>query len=147
MTRKGITPVVAVVLLLMMTVAAAGAAYLWASGLLSEQQQEASGRLNTEAQFRGLQCSTSGDISFTVSNTGSRDISADTVDVFVYNVSTGNLYTHDETSKSAPFTSGEVWSGSVSLGKPLAAGAEYRFVLEFPLEESYSIARECQAGS
>lgn len=146
MTRKGITPVVAVVLLLMMTVAAAGAAYLWASGLLTEQQEEASGRLNTAAEFRGLECATSGTIDFTLTNTGSRDITSDTVDIFVYNVSTGNLYTHVETSKSGGFETDEVWSGSVSLGKSLAAGAEYRFMVEFPQENSYSIARECQAG-
>lgn len=93
MTRKGITPVVAIVLLLMMTVAAAGAAFTWFSQMQEQVQDRASSELNRQLEVRDLVCDSANDqIEISISNTGSTTIPLSGVSVFVRD-STGHLNT------------------------------------------------------
>ena len=93
MTRKAITPVIAVVLLLMMTVAAAGAAFFWMTTIQSRIQ----GQIGTQVSTTTTQTGTSlnmvsmicdadvadDEISITIQNTGSSTIEDGTAAVTI----------------------------------------------------------------
>jgi len=93
MSRKAITPVIAVVLLLMMTVAAAGAAFFWITTIQSRIQ----GQIGTQAgttikqtstslNFVALICNLTGSnniVNITLQNTGTQTIEIGTVGVVI----------------------------------------------------------------
>lgn len=99
--RHGITPVVSIVMLLMMTVAAAGAAYSWFNQIQTDVQEQATNRLQTSIEVRDLQClldtdpsddgNTQDDLLISLKNTGRRDLSGRSVDIYVYD-NNGELY-------------------------------------------------------
>jgi flagellin-like protein len=93
MTRRAITPVIAVVLLLMMTVAAAGAAFFWMTTIQSRIQGQIGTQVSTTTTQTGtslnmfsviFNASDSGDtINITMQNTGSSTIVNGTVAVTI----------------------------------------------------------------
>lgn len=148
MTRKGITPVIAIVLLLMMTVAVAGGAYAWMQGIIGGQQNQAEFEQNTELAFRGLSCNATGFVDFTLKNDGSTTLDASAVDIFVYNVSTDELATNAQTSKASPtdFQPGSIWSQEdVNLDISLVNGNEYEIRFEFVNNYNFPVEGTCQA--
>jgi len=91
MTRKAITPVIAVVLLLMMTVAAAGAAFFWMTTLQGRIQGQIGTQLGTTTKqtgtnlnFVGMICDvTQNALNITVQNTGTQTIEAGVIGIVV----------------------------------------------------------------
>ncbi len=113
MSRKGVTPVVAIILLLMMTVAAAGAAYTWFTNMQDKFQEQAAGQIQTELSVRDLQCDADAEeVELALSNSGSTDIQLNDVDVFIRG-SGGNL--------NSTFT-GQDWTGE-GFGEPGGFGS------------------------
>lgn len=108
-SRKGVTPVIAIVLLLMMTVAAAGAAYTWFSQMQENLQSEATAGLQTELSVKDMVCDADADeIRLSLKNSGSTSIDVSDVDVFI-DGSDGHL---NATVQDADWTS----SGSSGTG-------------------------------
>lgn len=142
MTRKGITPVVAVVLLLMMTVAAAGGAYTWVTGIVAQGQEQGSESLNRQVEVRDVSCATGGSVDFFLANTGSSSVDANDVTVYQYNVSSGDLMTTSSISNGA-LSPGSNWDSSTSMNA-MNAGWQYRIEFEFVNEDGYVIQGNCQ---
>lgn len=149
--RKGITPVIAIVLLLMMTVAIAGGAYAWMQGIIGGTQEQANFAQNTELEFLDLQCEEStGSIVFTLQNDGSTTLDASNVDVFLHNISTGELIQANTSVQRSPsdFAPGDLWQDQTVQFQGVSAlvnGLEYRVQIEFTNDNSYSVENTCQA--
>ncbi|MCJ7478995.1 MAG: hypothetical protein MUP63_02345 [Candidatus Nanohaloarchaeota archaeon QJJ-7] len=146
--RKGITPVVAMILLLMMTVAAAGAAFAWTQGIITGQQEDVETELDTEITVRDMQCASDGTVDFFLDNTGSATVSANnTVSVYLYSVSTGDLVNTTDTSRQGgDMEPGDAWDSTVSFDSAdMDNGIDYEIEFEFPNQGSYSVSGTCQA--
>lgn len=142
--RRGITPVVAIVLLLMMTVAAAGGAYAWVNDVVGQSQEQGEEQLDRNVALRDLVCSGT-TVQFYLANTGSADVDANSVTVYQYNVSTGNLITTTDISYgNGVLSAGSDWDSSATVNS-MTPGRDYRIAFEFDNEEGYTVDGTCQA--
>lgn len=149
MPRKGITPVVAIVLLLMMTVAAAGGAYTWVTGIIGQGQEEASSSLNRQIEVIDVACNAGGTspaVDFFLTNSGSTDIDANSVTIYLFNVSTGNLLDTNSGQSNGNMAPGSDWPGTADFtAEDMAQGRQYRVEFEFDNEDGYTVEGTCQA--
>ncbi|MDY6773718.1 MAG: archaellin/type IV pilin N-terminal domain-containing protein [Candidatus Nanohaloarchaea archaeon] len=91
-SRKGVTPVVAIVLLLMMTVGAAGAAYTWFSQMQQQLQEKARTQLQSQLEVKDLECNAEPEntVEVALKNSGDTTVRLGRVDMFIRD-SSGHL--------------------------------------------------------
>ncbi|MEA3229996.1 MAG: archaellin/type IV pilin N-terminal domain-containing protein [archaeon] len=153
-SKKGVTPVIAIVLLLMMTVAAAGLAYEFIMNM-SQQQTEAIGeqvgaqseKMRTDLRILQVQEGT-GSLDFLIKNVGSVDIgkiTAATMDIKV----DGEIIVVADTDVTGTCVSDDMTVGgtckltitAAEMSLPSNVGITKTF--EFILENGYVLAYGC----
>ncbi|MFB6077122.1 MAG: archaellin/type IV pilin N-terminal domain-containing protein [Candidatus Nanohaloarchaea archaeon] len=145
MTRKGITPVVAIVLLLMMTVAAAGGAYTWVTGIIERGQEQGQASLNRQVDIKDLTCWTNGTVDFYLVNSGQTELDANDVTAYLYSVGTDNLLNTNGSLSNGQWSVGSAWDSSTDFASTLTAGNQYEVEFELTNEDGYSVTGSCQA--
>ena len=154
-SRKGITPVIAIVLLLMMTVAAAGLAYEFIMNMsekqtaaIDEQVGAQSDKMRTELRILQIQ-ENGADLNFLIKNTGSLVVSRINHSNTDYKVD-GKIYS------TTPVFSGDCYGeSSIEIGETCTltvAGQDLPDVgttktFEFILENGLTLAYGCNKAS
>lgn len=110
--EKGITPVIAIVLLVMMTVGAAVGTWTFIQNVQTQVQDRTKSELGTGLETRGnINCQGT-TINATVENTGTKDIEADSTNIFVYTTG-GDVHT----TLSDQDLTGQGWTSAGSVGQ------------------------------